>query len=81
MAPQQKPVIQARVSTRLLERAVKRLQLDRYPVHLALIDEELALRNAARIRQLMIPNRILRARKSFRIGLRVSPIAQSQENG
>jgi hypothetical protein len=44
MSEPRKPVLVASISTRALERAVKRLPLARYPVRLAVIDEELRKR-------------------------------------
>lgn len=41
-----RPVLLARVSTRLLESAVQRLPSKRYPARLAVIDRELARRVA-----------------------------------
>lgn len=51
MPEPRKPVIQARVSTRTLEYAVTRLDSQRYPVRLAVIDAELQARKAARERR------------------------------
>lgn len=46
MPEPRKPIIEARVSTRALERAIVRLPLARYPMRLAVIDAELQRRAA-----------------------------------
>lgn len=48
MGERQNPVVRPRVSTQLLELAVKLLPLERYPKRLAVIDEELVRRQKSR---------------------------------